>query len=343
MRKLKVFKSVAGLVAILGTLALSGCVKNKVLVRVKPDGSGNIIISRVFSAEMVQMMEAQMKAMKEQMAGTGMSMEMGMPEDPFFNEDQIKAEAGQYGPGVTFVKAKRYDKGGARGSIALYSFKNVDDIFVNAESLGPEADVAMSMGDDDEMEIAERSDSAFEFKLTKGTNAKLEITVPAMEPAEAADDDDVAEEDDDEGEMDMEIVEMDASGGAMMPGPMDGAGGDPGMQAMLGGGNPFGFSGGESEEEMMQKMFKGMRMTLELEVIGTGVSSDASHPVKDKANRYTLLDMDMEKVLSSKQGKKLVDPSSMMGMDGEGDFLNSMMGMPGMVVETKPTVTIEFK
>ena len=84
-------------------------------------------------------------------------------------------------------------------------------------------------------------------------------------------------------------------------------------------------------------------MTLELEVVGTDVKADASHPVKDKTNRYTLLNMNMDQILASKKGQGMMDPSSMMGMGGSDGFFEAMVGLPGMVLESKPRVTIEFK
>lgn len=313
---------------------LTGCVKNKVLIRVNPDGSGNIVVTRVFSKQAVAMFEAQMQSMRDQMDGSEFGTQM--PDDPFFNEDALRQEAGRFGPAVHFVKARKYTRDGARGSVALYEFGDIADVFVNASSMGldPEAAGTMMM-ESDEIEIAEQEDDAYEFALTRGDVTELRITLPDMPEAPEAEDD--AEEEDEE-YADDEMDEMFMPAAGPQPAPEMDAG-----AMMMGGGNPFGFSGGESSGDMMRKMFDGMELSLAVEVNGKGVETDATHRHASKPQRVILFELNFGELLSSAEGKGLVDPEMMYGSESPLDMLAGKMDLPGVKVETKPAVVIRFR
>ena len=55
------------LVAIVLCTVMTGCVKSKIAVKVNADGTGNILVSRVFPKAIVTMVTAQMKQVRQQM------------------------------------------------------------------------------------------------------------------------------------------------------------------------------------------------------------------------------------------------------------------------------------
>lgn len=314
-------------------LLSTGCYKSKILVKVKNDGSGSIMITRIFSKGVVNMFEQQKKQMQNMGGEPGMEMSM-TTQDPFFNEKSIKAEARQYGPSVKFVKAQKYDQDGARGYLALYSFDDINNVFFNLEPLMTGSSMGMAMmmeGDmDDDIAVyeAEKDENAIEFKFTRGTPNTLNIIVPDYPepPEEEKKSDEEADED----------LDSPAFGGAD----------NEEMQMMMAGGNPFGFTGNETQQEAMLKVFKGMSMSLVVEIDGTDVKSNASHADKSSAGkyRYTLIELDMDKIMASKQGSSGFDPEMMMEGSGEPlETFGALQKYPGVKLETKKDLYITFK
>jgi hypothetical protein len=306
---------------ICSVLLLSGCIKNKILIKVKSDGSGNIVITRIFSKEVVAMFQAQMSEMKEEYQSEEMGIDI--PENPFYNEKMLKREALMFGPGVTFVEAREYTKAGARGSIAVYSFTDINDIFVNLESMGPENQMSMAYGEmEDDDEVAEKEDDAFEFSLVKGQVNKLRILCPdypEIEPEEEAEED----------------TEFDESVDESMPSSE--------VEMLMAGGNPFGFTGNETQAEAVQRMFKGTLVSLAVEVDGTLVKSDASYQHGSKKERCILAEIDMDELMSSPAGRKVLNPMEMAQYSSPVDFFASVRNLPGLKIETKKAVNVEFK
>ena len=315
---------------ILGVLLcvlMTGCMKNKILIKVSGDGSGTLLITRVFSKEVVSMFDMQMKKMKEMTDQMGASAgSMNIPDDPFYNEKSLTNEAGQFGGDVTFVKSRRYEKNGARGSMALYSFKDINKLFINMTALSTQSDLGRrAMMNDEEMEIAEKAEDAYGFSFTQGPAHKLTISVPTFpEP-----DTEEPEEKEDE---------PTPIGG---PGPKQ----NMAMAMMMGGENPYGLTGSESESEIMTRVLKGMYFGLEIEINGSSVKSDATHTHKSKKgkNRIVLIEMNMDPMLASSKGSKM----NMQAFMGQGssstDFFGELQNTPGMKLETKKTITVTFK
>lgn len=315
------------MIVALACSVVTGCIKNEVLIKVKGDGTGNIVVTRIFARELVIVFQAQMEQMKQQMAAHGNSASPDIPDDPFYNEDALKREAGDYGPDVTFVKAQKCDKDGARGSIALYSFNDINDVFVNMKSLGPESHAAnMAGGSRGDAHVAEKED-AFEFKLTKGPLNQLKVIAPSVPASEAAADSNSKQPD-----KNSPLDEMNQ--------PAFGAESSGEMAQMMAGGNPFGFTGKETRGEVMQKMLKGMLMGLSIEVDGEDVKSNASYPNKTKPHRYTLMEMDMDKLMASPNFMKTLSGDKLSAPDG---FFAVMAGCPGSIMETNKSVEITFK
>lgn len=323
-------------------IALTGCVKNEILVKVKGDGSGNIVVTRVFCKEVVTMFQAQMDEMKKSMGAAGADLKMSMPDDPFYNEKALRKEAGQFGPGVEFVKAQKYERDGMRGSVTIYSFKDVNEIFVNAKMAGAEFAQSMATIGSDEVVVAEKGDEAFSFKLVRGPECELKLLVPDVKSKASAEPDGKSSKTKTDTGKDATPAK-DEKKENLMDKPAFNNG--PEMAMLNAGGNPFGFTGKETQGEVAKKMMKGMLMSVAVEVDGKDVKASASHPHKSKPNRFVLMEIDMDKMMASPKFGEIMGPEMMSGMGGMGGsgFLESMINIPGMTVETCKTASIRFK
>ena len=311
----------------------TGCMKNKTLIRVNPDGTGTILMSCVYSPkvkimmdQMMTQMEAQMKAQMQAQGlpqGTEFSMKDKMPKDPLCSEDTIKGMGRQFGSGVRFVKSKKIQpKGGGNGFVALFEFDDINEVFVNMNagaSQGMSMSMAPSPGGAAALPPVKRGKDAIQFELTKGPTSTLTVRLPKM-------------------------PEADTKPASTPAPPPPGAGANPlamAMPMLMAGSNPFGLTGTENQVELAQKMCKGMRMSIFVQVNGDVAKTNASHPADGKKNRFTLLDADMGKMVSSPAFEKAVDqnPGMMMGQGGMDMFADC----PGFTRETKEEVTIAFR
>ncbi|MFW5870974.1 MAG: hypothetical protein ACOCVH_00650 [Verrucomicrobiota bacterium] len=304
-------------------LLFAGCIKAKTVVRVKNDGSGYILASAVFSKGAVAMYEAQMAEMRKQMEAGGMAgMHMEMPEDPFYNEDALEAAAGMFGSAVKFVKAKRVDKDGARGSVTIYSFEDINDVFINLDNMG--ANIEPSMGPGAHAQVAEKEEDAFEFAFKKGSPNKLEVVLPDYPDVEPLD---LGKKDDKE---------------KRVSSPEETAAMQQYRDMMMAAGNPYGFTGNETPGEMAKAMFKDMEMSLSVEVVGKKVKSDANHPHPEKDNRFILLELKMDKLVKRLDEDDMMSPFGM-GGGSPAEFFASATNVPGVKVETSEKVKITFE
>jgi len=291
-------------------VALSGCIKQKIVVKVKPDGSGNIVVSTIFNKDIVTAFEKQMDEQRKKLAEQGISSEHidKALKDPFFNEKQINQAASKFGDAVEYVKSKKISNASGRGYIAIYSFKNIDDVKLDLEKL---TSPMPSFG------TSTPSDDSISFVFTKGDVAKLKVTIPQSEK------DATIEEESSEVFEPTLLTDQEKS------------------QMMIQG-NMFGLSGKEkTKEEVLRKMFDGMSVDIDLEVVGTLVKSDATFKSAKKKGRCTLFAMDFGILLESDKF------CSRMANDKGGDFLKGFMTsktkLKGMKIEEKPEITLEFK
>jgi hypothetical protein len=66
---------------------VTGCIKQKMLIKVKPDGSGNIVVRAMFNKNIVESFE---KKMKEQLKKMGKAGQNAPEMDPFYNVESLK-------------------------------------------------------------------------------------------------------------------------------------------------------------------------------------------------------------------------------------------------------------
>jgi hypothetical protein len=369
------FRPLRSAVLIAAALLFAGCIKDKTVVMINPDGSGNIVVSTVFTADTVKMIEQMTQSVAGQMSSLGSTTSTNKEkDDPFYNEKTMRAGAKKFGPDVKFVKATKVDKDGAKGFIAVYSFKNVNDIYVNTQSssdLGSQ--FTHGMGEDAEEADTSKPADAIEFNLAgDGPNKVLKIHMPKLK--EASEDQpavaevkpsipeahsgvvvatqtvtagvvvastgvaEIPDKEEDESTV-QRTVTMTAAAPVAPPGAAIGASsGNP-----FGGMMPFGMSESDKPEDAMKKMFKGMEMSVAVQVKGAIVKTNARHVEKDR-QRVTLMNINFDEMLKSPSFSKLLDPESLMG---DGDDPSAMMkkltSMPGADIETNTEVVIEFK
>jgi len=292
--------------ALCGVIIFSGCIKQKMLIKVKPDGSGNIVVSAMFDKNIVESFE---KKMKEQLKKMGKAGQSAPEMDPFYNVESLKKSAKEFGDNIEYVKSKKINNAKGRGYIAVYSFKNVSDLKLDIKKI---ASPMPNMG------IQQHNqENCITFNLKKdGDLSKLTVKVP--QPTEE------------------EIKEVNKKPENSNPTPMT----DQEKQQMMMQGAMFGLTGNEkTKEEVIRKMFGGMAVDIDLEVEGELVKTNASMKDAKKANRVTLLELDYRKML--KQDwlcTKISDNES-------GNIFEKLSAIKadGVAIENKPEITLEFK
>ncbi|MBN2302395.1 MAG: hypothetical protein JXN60_07770 [Lentisphaerae bacterium] len=292
----------------------AGCVKNTVLIKVRSDGSGTILVTRQFAKQIVPLLEKQMSQMKmyqQQAVGTASSI----PDNIFFDEESLKNEAGNYGNGVTFDRAKPYDRDGAKGSVALYSFTDINNVHFGMKSMNPsdKAMIGTHAGKNFGKDADERS---FGFKFSKGPINTLTINIPSYPTTQTAP---ISKPKPDSKAIDPQLA----------------------MMMMAAGYGPV-----TSREEAMQKLFQGMTMSFVIEVEGADVKTDATYAYKtNKGNqRIVLLEMNMDIIMATEKGRELMDPDAITGGgQSQAEIFSQLKDIPGMKLETKQKVVTTFK
>lgn len=321
---------------------MCGCVKNKVLVIVNKEGGGNIVVTRVFSKEAVEMMNIQIAEMKRSMGARLSANPLTMPKDPFFNEKALKKDARKFGA-AKFVKARKMASCGTRGYVAVYSFNDINDVFLDIQNLGSDLqrgggmqmDYSSGNEEDDEPFSGkqERGEGAVEFKFVKIASPKLEIIsqpIPiSPEPSEA---DDESEEKDKVKDSEEEEQEFMMESAMSYPGAYGrGGSGREVMSAMF---------TGAGRDDAETRMAKGTEFSIAVEVDGAVSKNTASIVDPVKKNRVILMEMNLDKMLASPAGKKLGGSLRYASPDRMYAHLNKM---PGAAMETNRNVVIEFK
>jgi hypothetical protein len=289
--------------ALFGVIIFTGCIKEKMLIKVKPDGSGNIVVSAMFNKSIVEAFEKQMKAELEKMGKDAPEM------DPFYNVEGLKKAAKEFGDNVEYVKSKKVNNAKGRGYIAIYSFKNVSDLKLDIKKItSPMPNMAMQQPN---------PENCITFNLKKdGDISKLTVKVP--QPTEE------------------EIAEANKKPENITPTPMT----DQEKQQMMMQGAMFGLTGNEkTKEEVIRKMFGGMAVDIDLEVDGKLVKTDASMKDSKKENRIKLLEVDYGKILKKDWLCTKITNDNKGDIFGH----LSALKVDGVAIESKPEITLEFK
>jgi hypothetical protein len=135
-----------------GLLLLAGCMQVEMVFKVRSDGSGTL------TTRMTMAKDGPASSMAE------MGGEVAMP----FTEAGARQAAAQYGPGVTFVRAREIDKGDLVGVETLYKFDNISTVQAAPMSEGQGA-------------VSITASENVRFLFSPEGFGRLTITVPAQE------------------------------------------------------------------------------------------------------------------------------------------------------------------
>jgi hypothetical protein len=269
---------------------LAGCFKNKVLVKVKKDGSGTIVVTQIFSSKVVKINNAQSKV-------------GGRTKSNLINKNQIEFAAKSFGTNVKFKKMKELNKpDGSEGYIALYTFDNIKDVKI---PIGP-------MG-------ASRKSIKFEYEENKGGINKLTVNLDKIENLTASKDDKKEYPPHPQSPQDIQGIK--------------------GMKALAD--NPFNFSDKDSKEDMIKKMLADMSYSVSIETVGKIVKSNALYPSKKKPSRFTVVDVNFNKLMKS---KKFLYDLAEAGNRMSQELLSIMSTCPeGFKYDKQGEIVVEFK
>lgn len=270
-------------------LLAAGCIKEKTLIVVNGDGSGNIVLDTAMTKEAAAMMQQTAASFSTAFGATNEAA--GLKQEDLIKEDDLRKRAADFGPGVEFVRLKRTSEGGGQGAVALYSFKDVNTVRLplqqkngaGGEEGGGDADTA-------------KPKKVVSFVFTPGDTKTLKITIP-QDPKEKA--------------------------AAPAAKPAKPAGGPELDAAMMG---------------PMLQMFKGLEMSLAVQVKGEVVKNDATHREGEKGERAVLMALNFDELMKSPNFASIFQKSQ------GGDMpTGELLGMPGFRYETNSAVVIQFK
>lgn len=160
---MKIFKSVLIYASL--TLLLVGCLQVETKINVAKDGSGTINEKVLLSRTFVNMMKEFAQAFQDSTSTEEFSL---------FKEDEIKADAKDYGEDVKYVSHELISDDNWEGFEVVYSFKDITKIKIQ-----PDPGSKVGMGDE-EGEAAADEEYYF-FKFNKGDVSELIIDRPPIE------------------------------------------------------------------------------------------------------------------------------------------------------------------
>jgi hypothetical protein len=309
---------------------------------VNPDGSGHLVVSRVFgrqTVDAVMMQRQQMEGMdsvEEMVAADPKAMEQMkamMKADPFYDEKALQREAKNYGAGVKLAKCRRMDMDGGRGSIAVYAFKDINDVYLNTDmnrlygSLFDGGFMRDEGGEDEEDGggHGRRGKRGVEFSFQTGAVSRLKILLPAVEAQEENDAEPAGE-----------------------PAETDGDDDDENERAMYGWFDPAammemseGLDFRYMEQYAGSMMSHGLAVSVEVVPRGAIASSTASHTNAINRNRIVLVDMDSSR--RDAKARQRANESDLMDFHDFNRLMRAISKTPGSVVETNREVVVVFK
>ena len=160
MRKIKLLLAIIVL-----TIIFTSCLQVETTLKVNKDGSGTINEKVLFSKTFVNIMKDFAQAFQDSTATEDFVL---------FNEEEIIADAKDYGENVEYVSFDKVDDEQWEGYQAVYSFDDVTKI-----KLTPDPESKMELGE--EAASGEKEEEFFFFKFVKGDNPQLIIDRPEIE------------------------------------------------------------------------------------------------------------------------------------------------------------------
>ena len=331
------------LFTLLACSLLCGCLKNNILIKVNPDGSGTILVTRFFSRNLIDYYNSLKPDAPPEEQDKNLT-------DPSFNEKFLRAEAGSFGTGVKFVNGRKLKKHDAYGSAVLYSFRNINQVRIPLEAVVTDPEVLFEWRSTAETEFTEDqpadapavgqpediwgedSEHFFTFEFKKAATNELKVNVPLLPMIEPTDEVDDETWFNIEEEMKQELSDLTND--------REDAEETPAETAIY---RPFGLTGNETGVAVARKILGQARFALHVEVSGTILKSDASYPRKSNKNRFTLVDLALNDILGTEVNAKKTmialfenEPQSPL------EFYRVIRSMPKALTQTN-AVTVTFR
>ena len=143
------------LAAVLVPFVLAGCLQIETTVRVRPDGSGEVVERFLMAHGIVEML-------------AGMAQMGGEPDFSLINPQDLQSRAAQMGQGVSFSGVEPLSDSWGEGYVARYQFRDINSLRVN-----------QNPGDSVPLESDEPSVREFlTFSMQRGNPATLEVRLP---------------------------------------------------------------------------------------------------------------------------------------------------------------------
>ena len=164
---------------------LSGCIQNDTTVTVKPDGSGTIEETVLYSS----LFATSLDAVKEDGDKKGSDgKEQGKASDSFIEKtiEEAKKKTGQFGPQVKLISIVPLKKEKLLGYKATYAFGDINVVTINQNP----KDKTESGKTGQEKE---KKEEPIQFKFVKGPPAVLTVTMPPEKPKKKEKPDEKAE------------------------------------------------------------------------------------------------------------------------------------------------------
>ena len=283
-----------------------GCIQDTTVIHVKPDGSGTIEETTLFSNSMLELMES---------FSDGMAVSE-TPKDDQAKKDTANGEphtgkektrddllakmvkdaemrAATFGKAVTFISAKPVKAESGSGYTALYAFQDINLVKVNQNPSGK-----MDGQKAEKSELPPKEEFLL-FQFTKGSPAKLVISFPSQK----------------------DIV-------GDTPSPPDTPKAD--EDSTRKGEDP-------QASEMMKNLFQDMKVKISLHCEGAIVTTNATYR---EDSTVTLIEMDFGKIMSNAALLHKLNTVKPQSIEETKALLKNVEGLK---IETNNPVTIEFK
>jgi hypothetical protein len=283
------------------TVGLSGCLDMEKLVHVKADGSGYVEERMLMKREALSMVQGMAKMGAEPGAETNFKL---------IDPEKLAAEAAAMGPGVTLISTEALSTPESEGYVARFAFTDINQLTLDQSPKDPAAESKPGVEDqtpasDEPTAETEAGDATSEkkpetihFELSKGPEPVLIVHTP-------------------EDEADGKTGATDATGGA--------------KEKVLPEGQER-----QMAMQMMQQMFKGMRVAVYVEVEGDIRETNAAY--RD-GSKVTLLDIRFDEILKDPERFERFAAAQPEGVE---QVKALMKDLPGIKIEPSNTVQIQF-
>ncbi len=285
---------------------LSGCIQDSIVIHIKPDGSGTIEETALFSNSVLDIMDSFAVGMAD--AGKQKGDQDNKDAARGDSEKELKKmraeiiakmvkdaekRAESFGAAVKFVSAKPAKTDTASGYTAVYAFQDINQVKVN-----------QNPGDKVEGQKAGKSDSLPKeefllFKFIKGSPARLIVTLPAQKDT--------------------------AGEKQAAPDSAEAGEGKPDMQPDA------------RAQEMMKNIFQDLKLKIALQFEGAIVNTNATFR---EGSTVTLIEMDFARIIGNPALFKQLSAANPQSIEEMKALFKSVEGLK---FETNNPVTIEFK